>query len=374
LIGKSVLRYIVFIFVIHISPIAASETTEKVIINYETIQLSPFLASPNWFGYLIGSDSSNSGPCRVNINTGLSVTLLSAKGNDYFGGSTWANGKWYAVTVHLHNFLYCDTLTGTYTIIGNTGPIAGEPVALCWKRTTSTMYMITTSPRDLYKININTGMATFVAPITGQVDNIISACYGYQDFLYCMYRYGSGARFGLIDDSTGVITLLGALATGITPFGAQGMAYHLSHNLLYWIFYTQSGWSELCSIDRYTGIATLIGVFSISTHISSFVIPDGLTGLIKISNEIPTSFSLMQNYPNPFNPATKISFNIPKYSNVKLRIFDILGKEKAVLVNEKLNPGTYNIEWNASGVSSGVYFYELSAGDYREVKKMILVK
>lgn len=99
-----------------------------------------------------------------------------------------------------------------------------------------------------------------------------------------------------------------------------------------------------------------------------------VVGISSNNQNIPANFVLNQNYPNPFNPVTKISFNIPKYSNVKLRIFDVLGKETAVLVNENLNPGTYNIEWNASGVSSGVYFYELSAGDFREVKKMMLVK
>jgi photosystem II stability/assembly factor-like uncharacterized protein len=93
-----------------------------------------------------------------------------------------------------------------------------------------------------------------------------------------------------------------------------------------------------------------------------------------VSQEVPKDFSLSQNYPNPFNPLTKIKFKIPKQSNTKLIVFDILGREVATLVNEHLDPGTYEIEWDASNYSSGVYFYKLSAGNYTETKRMILVK
>jgi len=86
----------------------------------------------------------------------------------------------------------------------------------------------------------------------------------------------------------------------------------------------------------------------------------------------------LQNYPNPFNPSTNINFAIPKSSYVKLTIFDILGREVATIVNEKLNAGTYNTNWSAEGgaskYSSGVYFYKLEAVDFIETKKMILIK
>jgi photosystem II stability/assembly factor-like uncharacterized protein len=95
----------------------------------------------------------------------------------------------------------------------------------------------------------------------------------------------------------------------------------------------------------------------------------GVTG-----NTTPLVYSLNQNYPNPFNPSTVINFTIPEAQVVKLRVFDVLGREVAQLVNTKMNAGSYDIEWNAKNITSGVYFYKLEAGNYTDVKKMILVK
>jgi hypothetical protein len=88
----------------------------------------------------------------------------------------------------------------------------------------------------------------------------------------------------------------------------------------------------------------------------------------------------MQNYPNPFNPSTLIKFNVPVDSRIRgndkvlLKIYDIIWKEIETLVNEKLQPGSYSVEWNASQYPSGVYFYSLVAGEFRESRKMILLK
>ena len=110
--------------------------------------------------------------------------------------------------------------------------------------------------------------------------------------------------------------------------------------------------------------------------------PTGNVGIQNISIEIPSEFSLSQNYPNPFNPTTKIKFELPSgfplgaYGNDKvvLKVFDITGREIATLVNEQLSPGTYSVDWNASAFPSGVYFYRLSAGEYKETKRMVLIK
>mgnify|MGYP003537044038 FL=1 len=91
-------------------------------------------------------------------------------------------------------------------------------------------------------------------------------------------------------------------------------------------------------------------------------------------NEIPELFSLSQNYPNPFNPVTNIKFSIPTGGNVKLTVFDITGKEVAVLVNQNMNAGNYTADFDASQLSSGIYFYTLSSGSYTDTKKMVLVK
>jgi photosystem II stability/assembly factor-like uncharacterized protein len=106
-----------------------------------------------------------------------------------------------------------------------------------------------------------------------------------------------------------------------------------------------------------------------------FVSEEPLTvGINPLSFEVPGYFSLSQNYPNPFNPTTNIKFAIPKAAFVKLTVFDMLGREVETLVNENLNAGTYNADWNASKFSSGVYFYKIQTGSFSEIKRMILVK
>jgi subtilisin-like proprotein convertase family protein len=90
--------------------------------------------------------------------------------------------------------------------------------------------------------------------------------------------------------------------------------------------------------------------------------------------EIPNFYSLSQNYPNPFNPSTSIKFSMPKGDNVKLVIFDILGREVKTLVNEFKNAGSYDVNFDASTLSSGVYFYRLEAGEFTDTKRMLLVK
>ncbi len=94
----------------------------------------------------------------------------------------------------------------------------------------------------------------------------------------------------------------------------------------------------------------------------------------KEEKNIPTTYGLEQNYPNPFNPTTIIKYQIPNNSYVTLKVYDVLGKEVATLVNEKLEAGNYTASLNASSFPSGVYFYKLCAGDFVEVKKMVLMK
>ncbi len=89
---------------------------------------------------------------------------------------------------------------------------------------------------------------------------------------------------------------------------------------------------------------------------------------------IPNYYSLAQNYPNPFNPTTKITYTLPKSGNVELKVYDVLGREVATLVNEVKQAGIYTVDFNASSLASGVYFYTMKSADFNAVKKMILVK
>jgi len=92
------------------------------------------------------------------------------------------------------------------------------------------------------------------------------------------------------------------------------------------------------------------------------------------NTEIPKEYAIAQNYPNPFNPTTSIKFDIPNLSEVKLSVYDLTGREIAVLVNETLEPGSYSYKWNASQLSSGIYFYRIKAGSFVQTKKMVLIK
>ena len=97
-------------------------------------------------------------------------------------------------------------------------------------------------------------------------------------------------------------------------------------------------------------------------------------GVKTISTDIPNAYSLFQNYPNPFNPSTQIKFELPTGTSVKLVIYDILGKEVEVIINDKLQAGTYQYEWDGSKYSSGLYFYRITTPDFASVKKMVLMK
>jgi hypothetical protein len=104
-----------------------------------------------------------------------------------------------------------------------------------------------------------------------------------------------------------------------------------------------------------------------------------LTGINQIISEIPGTFKLFQNYPNPFNPVTKIRFDIPPLVKVgsgmaTLKIYDITGREIQTLVNEQLQPRSYEVTFDGSNLPSGVYFYQLRAGNFIETKKMLMIK
>jgi hypothetical protein len=101
---------------------------------------------------------------------------------------------------------------------------------------------------------------------------------------------------------------------------------------------------------------------------------DLITAIQPVGNQSPVNYKLEQNYPNPFNPVTNIKFSIPNAGSVKLVVFDMLGKEVATLVNQNMNIGTYNVDFDAASLSSGVYFYKLTTGDFTSIKKMMLVK
>jgi hypothetical protein len=178
-----------------------------------------------------------------------------------------------------------------------------------------------------------------------------------------------------LDPVSGALTLIGStgLGQGITSlvFDPTGTLYGLQVN------------GTLIDIDPATGVGTSIGPSGISgasaITMSPGKSPTDVGG--KVANAAPATFRLDQNYPNPFNPTTEIRFHVPAAqagsagsSHVTLTVYDMLGRELAVLVDERKAPGSYSVEFNASRLASGVYLYRLSAGSFVQARKMILTR
>jgi len=129
---------------------------------------------------------------------------------------------------------------------------------------------------------------------------------------------------------------------------------------------------EVADIDGSTAVFAFVGGNYINVYFDNFSwVPSDVN---EGSNNIPEIYSLEQNYPNPFNPSTSIEFRIPENAFVSLKIYDVLGKEVVTLMNEEKNAGTYEVNFNASALSSGVYFYKLEAGNFVQTRKMVLMK
>jgi photosystem II stability/assembly factor-like uncharacterized protein len=161
----------------------------------------------------------------------------------------------------------------------------------------------------------------------------------------------------------------------VSFFGSQGRAisYRNQSTNNVWTNTNEDIYStridDITSNDTYLFVSHADSVIS-RIKLSHF----GITTDVESLNEIPQNFLLSQNYPNPFNPSTKINFSIPKQTNVSLKVYDVLGKEVAELVNTEMSNGSYKINFNADNLSSGIYFYTLKTNEFISTRKMLLVK
>jgi hypothetical protein len=134
--------------------------------------------------------------------------------------------------------------------------------------------------------------------------------------------------------------------------------------------------NRLARIDRMTGMGTVIDTLGLTGMVSIAFspVPTGTSAVTRALTEVPENFRLEQNYPNPFNPSTTIEFSIVGTQLTILRVYDILGREMATLVNEHLQPGHYRRRFDGTGFASGIYVYRLQAGTYVETRKAILLR
>ena len=134
------------------------------------------------------------------------------------------------------------------------------------------------------------------------------------------------------------------------------------------------------AVNGFGGNVVFAGIFNTagSTPANNIATWGNPLGIKPIDGVIPKEFIMGQNYPNPFNPVTKIKFGIPNSNNrvvnIRIDIYDALGSKAATIVNDNLSPGNYEVEFNAEGFASGMYFYKLSAGGFTETKRMIILK
>lgn len=229
------------------------------------------------------------------------------------------------------------------------------------------LYAATTDGR-IYKVNSGNGDTVFVGnsgianlysiainPLTGQLWGVTLSSQLYK-----------------INKSNGAAV---SIATVNQPFTASIAFNHLGR--LVGISGVSNQIGKLVSIDTVSGAGTIIGSTNF-TGINGIAISSETVGITEIPGTvIPDKFALMQNYPNPFNPSTRIRFNVPPSLDnqlVNISIYDITGKLISQIVNQNFNAGSYEVEWNASNVSSGIYYYKMSGYNFSDVKKMVVMK
>jgi hypothetical protein len=293
----------------------------------------------------IGSYNYNALTTPIWLNSGQQyiVELFNGSGDMYYYGtsSQVSSGLTYG------DMRYCNSCTqNTFPTTTLTNYHYGCPDFLYWKRQIATSEPLYTvyggadtntpaAPTGLHAIQGNT-QATLIWNRNSEFDI----------FYYKIYRntVNNSGTATQVDSAFAPDSM--KVNTGLT----NGIKY------FFW----------LKAADRYC-----------QTRISGFSAPDSVVpnpvGIVK-NTEIPKVFKLYQNLPNPFNPTTTIKFDVPRKSMVTLVIYDAIGREVAQLVNAMTNAGSYQITWYAGDFPSGVYFSKITAGDYVDVKKMILVK
>jgi len=332
-----------------------------------------------------------------------------------FDGAAWAyhdtipdDNVWDVETILVGNYVYLlggwidgSSLNRRYNLSnGNWTNLANSPnSSQTWGLTAEVLdgiiYLFNSSGEVFtYNISTNTWTTKTSNPIVSAVDmNSVL----YQNEIYLIGWNASG--FFKYTPATDQWTQLAN-----TPYQVDACGFGIVNNLIYSIGGNSSGSSgaeyksimvyniitNSWSIDaqeistkrhwmptaQYKGGLYIVGgidEFDQAVNIVEEIVPQGTSG-VNDESGIPEVYSLMQNYPNPFNPSTKIEYSIPEVSFATIEVYDMLGNEVATLVNEEKATGSYEVKFDAAGLSSGIYFYKLQAGSFVETKKMILLR
>jgi photosystem II stability/assembly factor-like uncharacterized protein len=309
--------------------------------------------------------------CFINENTGWYAGENGAYGKTTNGGTTWFTPS---------SNLFQDGAYAVYFADANTGFVSGinnlartTDGGLSWNNTAYPNIYLSA----LYFVNENTGFA--MGSIT---QNDGSA-------LYVLKTTNKGINWNVVCSETPidfyVIRVKDAYFFNENCGYFAGMSIHTgpSYTFTGILRKTTNGginWSSVYysfgnSLEAVTFVNQQTGFAASETHTIYKTTNGGLTGFTNETETMPSQFTLYQNYPNPFNPVTKIKFDVPENGKVVIKVFDVLGKEIATLVNVKLQPGTYETTYDGSNLNSGIYFYQLSINNKQPaIKKMVLLK
>jgi len=305
----------------------------------------------NWLSATSGNYSSH----LYSVDKAGSSTLVAVGDNGLIMKSTNSGANWTNITgpttSSLKSVSFTDSLNGTAVGIGGT-ILKTSNAGNNWAQI-STMDVTTNDLNGVSFLNSNTGLAV------GNSGTILKTTNGGINWI----QKTSGTPEDLISISIANSICYVALYSGYvlksTNLGENWSSHFTqSNSALLSVFFNDANTGWICG----TGGAILKTT-------------DGGGVFIKtISAEIPASYRLFQNYPNPFNPSTNIRFQTGKNGLTTLKVYDILGKEVSVLVNENLNSGVYEVMFNGSALASGIYFYCLKTENFSETKKLILLK
>jgi len=220
---------------------------------------------------------------------------------------------------------------------------------------------------ELYAINDLTGSFSLLG--TANIGIILGAAVNpINDQLWVSTVEGSSYKIDKTNASATYIGKSGFNTSLAICFDSEGKLFGLSG------FGSTREITSFISIDTTNGTGTLIGSTG-KAGVTGLVINGVVTNIMLSENEIkPSHFNLEQNHPNPFNPLTMINYQLPMTNEVELSIYNLLGERIITLVSEKQQAGSYQVEWDASGFASGVYYYRIKAGEFVKTKKLILLR
>lgn len=297
---------------------------------------------------------NNSEYTKTGFIVGIDGVILKTKN----GGFTWCTQN--SLTNHyLYGVYFVDMKTGY--VVGQEGYQSGQSTVL--KTTNGGCTWLNISP-NIYKTL--TGVC-FINSNTG----VIVGGSGYYNNGIILRTIDGGISWQTVLTTPSSFHNLDYEYNIMTAVGNDGLILRSTDEGIKWITQetpTTNLLKDACFINESTGWAVGHGGVILKTTSGGFV------NISNNSNTNPDRYKLYQNFPNPFNPNTTIRFDIPKSTCVKISVYDNLGKIIEKLANEKLDAGSYSFNWNAQDISSGIYYYKIEAGEFSNVKKMILIK